>query len=252
MGADVRSRDRQAFARSIPAQGAPDVPALPRWRSVLLATWMGISVTGICLTAAAWSSVVSGQTVQAVESDLDNSIAFPEVLPPPVPSLRSAGAAPMVAAAVVSPSLPGPVPLPVSPNAGARTSPEAPPGVGAPGLAGLSLTGGAGLLLAIPSDAETVVLEEAAVDEPPRAIGERARTYPAEALALQVEGYVQLRIRIDRDGRVQEVRVLDAEPSGVFEGSAVEDARRWLFSPARHDGQAVEVWATSRIDYALE
>ena len=116
----------------------------------------------------------------------------------------------------------------------------------------MSLTGGASLLLGQPRVSQSQVFEEDAVDQPPRSIGDRARTYPAEALALQMEGFVRLRLRIDKDGRVQEVRVLEAVPSGVFDATAVEDARRWRFSPALHNGEAVEVWATTQVDYALE
>lgn len=228
------------------------LPELPPWWCVALASAVGALVTGVCLVLAALSGVVVEEAVQEVERSPENTIVFPEVLRPPLPSLNALGATPTVAPAVLAPSLPGPVPMPTAPQASARTAPDAAPGAGAPGLAGLSLTGGADLLLAPPAAREPVVLDEDAVDEPPRPVGERARTYPAEALALQVEGYVRLRIRIDQQGRVQEVRVMDASPPGVFDASAVEDARRWRFVPARHQGQAVEVWATTQVDYALE
>lgn len=231
---------------------ANGLPAPPSGWSVALAVMLGAVLTGACLVLAALSGVVTEQAVQQVERPTENSIVFPEVLRPPVPSLTALGATPTVAPAVIAPALPGPVPMPAAPQSGARTAPEAAPGAGAPGLAGLSLTGGAGLLLAPPPTIEPVILDENAVDEPPRAIGDRPRTYPAEALALQVEGHVSLRLRIDADGRVRDVQVLDAAPAGVFDTAAIEDARRWRYVPARHQGQPVEVWATTRVDYALE
>lgn len=231
---------------------AGDVAGPPRGWSVLVATVLGSCFTALCLLMAAWSSVVAGGVASEVEQRAEARIPFPEVLRPPPQSLRSLGETPTVAAASVAPSLPGPVPSPAAPQAGSREPSGAPTGTSASGLGGLSLTGGAALLLGSPGVSEPVVFEEEAVDQPPRAVGEREHTYPAEALALQMEGYVRLRLRIDADGRVREVRVLDAVPPGVFEASAVEDARRWQFSPARHDDRAVEVWATTRVDYALE
>ena len=251
-GSGVGSDGHSSLGRAGILEVGGGVPDLPRWWSVLLAIGLGSCFTALCLLMAAWSSVVAGEVVKEVEHRAEVRIPFPELLRPPLQSMSSLGETPTVAAAWTAPSLPGPVPLPVGPQAGSLATSGAPPGTVASGLAGLSLTGGAALLLSSPSVSEPMVFDEEAVDQPPRAVGEREHTYPAEALALQVEGYVRLRLRIDEDGRVQEVRVLDAAPPGVFEASAVEDARQWRFSPARHEGSPVEVWATTRVDYALE
>ncbi|MBU6160683.1 MAG: TonB family protein [Myxococcales bacterium] len=251
-GISAGSAERERHARTIDHIGGNGFPELPDWWSALLALVLGSSVTAVCLLMAAWSSEVTVAAVKEAEAGGEAPIVFPDLVRPPPPSLSTLGQTPTVVAAWNTPSVPGPVVLPAAPSSATVATFGAAPGAGVSGLAGLSLTGGASLLLGQPRVSEPQVFEEDAVDQPPRSIGERARTYPAEALALQMEGFVRLRLRIDEDGRVQEVRVLEAVPSGVFDASAVEDARRWRFSPALHNGEAVEVWATTQVDYALE
>ncbi|MEM6639741.1 MAG: TonB family protein [Pseudomonadota bacterium] len=71
--------------------------------------------------------------------------------------------------------------------------------------------------------------------------------YPAPALAAGVDGFVDLIFEIGPRGQVRNVRVLDAEPPGVFEQAAADAVARWLYAPYRVDGQAVAREATQRL-----
>lgn len=61
--------------------------------------------------------------------------------------------------------------------------------------------------------------------------------YPREAAISGIEGWVRVAVDIDARGRVRDVQVLAAEPSGVFEQAAEQAVRRWTWRPAVVDGQ---------------
>jgi len=94
-----------------------------------------------------------------------------------------------------------------------------------------------------------MVMTEGAVDEPPRPRRRTPPEYPKRAHVRGVTGYVILNLLIGTDGNVDQVKVLEAEPAGVFEHSAVSAVRTWAFQPATYDGQPVRVWRKQRIDF---
>jgi protein TonB len=63
--------------------------------------------------------------------------------------------------------------------------------------------------------------------------------YPERALAQGISGRVTLRLLIDRKGVLRDVRVLDAEPAGVFEEAALKSVRSLIFRPAMRNGKPV-------------
>lgn len=63
-----------------------------------------------------------------------------------------------------------------------------------------------------------------------------APVYPPRAMAASVEGRVELSYRIGADGSVSQVRVLHAQPAGVFEDAARAALGAWRF-PASAAGQ---------------
>jgi TonB family protein len=61
--------------------------------------------------------------------------------------------------------------------------------------------------------------------------------YPARAMAAGIEGSVQLSYRIGADGSVSQVRIVHAQPAGLFEDAARAALGAWRF-PAAAAGQA--------------
>jgi protein TonB len=82
----------------------------------------------------------------------------------------------------------------------------------------------------------------------------RVRTnvaYPEAARAKNLTGYVTLNLLIGEDGNVRNVKVLSANPTGVFEEAAVNAVRNWVFDPAMNQNRRVEVWAKQTIRFNL-
>jgi protein TonB len=75
--------------------------------------------------------------------------------------------------------------------------------------------------------------------------------YPQRALMRHVEGKVVLRFTINPDGSVSDAEVIEAEPAGYFEQSALRAISRWQFHPKVVDGKAVSRIATQTISYRL-
>ena len=79
----------------------------------------------------------------------------------------------------------------------------------------------------------------AASQREPQLEGGTDLVYPPAARAAGVEGQVVVRYDITREGRVVNVAVVSAEPSGVFEAAALAAVSTWRFRPAVARGEAV-------------
>jgi protein TonB len=86
------------------------------------------------------------------------------------------------------------------------------------------------------------------LDVYPRRLGQAEPVYPDAALAARIAGNVTLAVLIDERGRVTEVTVVEAQPEGLFEASAVSMVSASTFTPAMKDGRAVR----SRLLFAVE
>lgn len=71
----------------------------------------------------------------------------------------------------------------------------------------------------------------ASVIEQPRSVLQVPPEYPAAARLGAVEGYVVLRYRVDASGRARDVRLVDAQPSGMFDKAARRALAQWRFEP---------------------
>ncbi len=65
--------------------------------------------------------------------------------------------------------------------------------------------------------------------------------YPTRAAQRGIEGWCQVEFTVTPEGGVENVRVVDAEPEGIFDRSSVRAARRFRFQPRVVDGEAVPV-----------
>lgn len=110
------------------------------------------------------------------------------------------------------------------------------------------LADGANGLLGDPGD---VVMTEDTVDEIPRASYRPPLKYPDYARKRGIDGYVLLNLLVDKTGAVQDVRLLNSEPAGVFDQVALESVRDWNFDPATYKGSPVKVWVKQRIAFNL-
>lgn len=76
--------------------------------------------------------------------------------------------------------------------------------------------------------------------------------YPSQALSRKIEGYVVVRLNVNKEGSVSDVEVVDSDPKGVFEREAIRAAWRYKFKPKLVDGKPVEQVATLPFEFNLE
>ncbi|MEM6558723.1 MAG: energy transducer TonB [Myxococcota bacterium] len=89
-------------------------------------------------------------------------------------------------------------------------------------------------------------------DERPVQVLERpAPVYPADARRRKIEGYVIVRFRVDEEGHVVDVEVVDSDPPGVFEATALITTRRFRFAPALRNGEPVAATLQQRMIFKL-
>jgi protein TonB len=65
--------------------------------------------------------------------------------------------------------------------------------------------------------------------------------YPPGALARNVSGSVTITYTVDVKGVTRDVRVLIADPAGIFERNAVDAVKQWRYAPVKVDNTAVAV-----------
>jgi protein TonB len=98
---------------------------------------------------------------------------------------------------------------------------------------------------------DNLVMSEEAVDKAPQVRSRTEVAYPARARSKGITGFVTLSLLITDKGDVERVKILEAQPDGVFEEAALEAVRDWKFEPATYKGKTVKVWARQRVQFKL-
>lgn len=80
-----------------------------------------------------------------------------------------------------------------------------------------------------------------------------APDYPPSALRRGIEGYVDLVFDVAPSGKTENIRILAAEPEGVFERAATRTLAKWKYKAPVEDGVAYgQKGMTTRISFRLE
>lgn len=74
--------------------------------------------------------------------------------------------------------------------------------------------------------------------------------YPAAAKLARLQGTVVLQATISREGKVEEVGVVDGNP--ILARAAVAAVKQWLYRPYNLNGQPVEVQTQITVNFLLE
>jgi protein TonB len=120
--------------------------------------------------------------------------------------------------------------------------------MGLPGFSADDLGGLEGDLL---GDGSGLVMTDDTVDQPPRAAYQAPVSYPPRARASGIEGYVVFSLLIGITGEIEQVKVVESHPEGLFIEAATQGINQWKFEPAMYQGQAVRAWAKQRIRFDL-
>lgn len=73
--------------------------------------------------------------------------------------------------------------------------------------------------------------------------------YPADARAEHIQGEVQLKATIDKEGNVANLQLISGHP--VLAPAAIEAVRQWKYRPYLLNGEAVEIETTVTVNFAL-
>jgi len=183
----------------------------------------------------------------------DAKPAPPESPPPEVEPRVAEHAAPTPAPA---PEMPAPLPLAVT-----LDLPDLPPLTVDPAasLEGLDLSalavrpGPAGAGAGDGKGAAGGPMSERGVDAPPFKTFAPAPNFPRRALRRNViEGRVEAKLLVDREGRVVRVRILSASPRGYFESAVRRAVTSWTFRPARYRDRAVACWCRQSFQFQVQ
>jgi protein TonB len=166
----------------------------------------------------------------------------PQKAPPPPPSSNApppSSTAPVSSTSAAAPALAGLDPSSFSGSGGGAGGPRV--GVGSP--------------FAQPQSSSTSA--STTTDPGPPLVAARPTTrtpprYPTAARAAGTTGVVVVQIHIDDTGAVDDVRVVESTPPGVFNAAAIESVRSWHFEPATSGGQPMASWVRQTIRFTLE
>jgi protein TonB len=76
--------------------------------------------------------------------------------------------------------------------------------------------------------------------------------YPPRAKRMGIEGEVTVEFTITADGSVEDAKIVEADPSRVFDRAVLRAIRRWKFAPRIVNGRAIERRARKQIVFKLE
>lgn len=75
--------------------------------------------------------------------------------------------------------------------------------------------------------------------------------YPALARTADIEGTVVLKVTVDEHGRVIRAVVIQTTAQGIFDQSALDAVKQWLFEPAEQSGNKVKATITVPLEFSL-
>ena len=90
------------------------------------------------------------------------------------------------------------------------------------------------------------------LDQPLQALVRLPASYPMRARRLDIEGWVKVEFIVTREGRVRDIKVVAAEPKGVFESSVTRSVSQYRFKPGTVDGNTVAVRVVTTIRFKME
>ncbi len=75
--------------------------------------------------------------------------------------------------------------------------------------------------------------------------------YPMRAQSRRIEGWVKVEFTITASGGVKNAKVVESQPSTVFDRAALKAIARWKFKPKIMDGAAIEQRAVQILQFKL-
>ena len=95
--------------------------------------------------------------------------------------------------------------------------------------------------------AKSAVARRAETVTPATKIKNVQPVYPAIARAANVEGYVLLAVKVDKNGKVSDTKVIRSSP--LLDQAAVDAVRQWEYRPMRRGNVAVPTTMMVKVDF---
>lgn len=80
------------------------------------------------------------------------------------------------------------------------------------------------------------------VDSPPKIVRQMPVKYPAQAKKNGITGKVIVRCLVGVNGKAGRFEIVESDPAGVFDDSAVSTLKYWQFRPGIKSGELVATW----------
>jgi len=90
------------------------------------------------------------------------------------------------------------------------------------------------------------------IDAPLTSLSKMPPIYPLKAKRRGIQGFVKVKFVVNKDGRVENITVIEAQPSDIFNKSVYQCVSKWRFKPGTVEGIAVNTWAETTIRFKLE
>jgi protein TonB len=90
------------------------------------------------------------------------------------------------------------------------------------------------------------------LDQPLTAVSRMPPFYPLGARRASVEGWVEIEFLVNTEGRVEDIRIIKAQPPGVFEESVRQAVAGWRFQPGTVMGEPVRTLVSTTVRFRLE
>ena len=66
-------------------------------------------------------------------------------------------------------------------------------------------------------------------------------SYPRRAQERGIQGYAVVQFNITTEGKIKDIEVIESEPQGIFDRSAIKATNQYQYDPCIEDGQPVEI-----------
>ena len=90
------------------------------------------------------------------------------------------------------------------------------------------------------------------LDSPLTPLAKVPPIYPIRASRRGIEGWVKIQFVVNKFGGVENLKVIEAQPEGIFDKSVVNCLARWKFKPGTVQGVAVSTLAETVINFQLD
>lgn len=97
----------------------------------------------------------------------------------------------------------------------------------------------------------TTLFDAGDLDQPLTVISRIPPVYPFRAKAKAIEGWVSVEFTVNEQGRVEDIKIIDAEPKEIFDDSVIQCLATWRFKPGRVNRELVKTRAITRIRFKL-